>query len=421
MLDQADTTYGGYLRLPELLACQSPRSDTHDEMLFIVIHQATELWMKLCLHELDAARGRIAADDPAPAFKMMARVARIQAQLVQSWEVLATMTPSDYSALRPHLGSSSGFQSHQYRMIEFTLGARNADMIRLFDNTPEIAARLDEERAKPSLYDEALRLLSRRGFDVPQAVLNRAIEESYVADAGVEACWAEVYRDPERHWQLYELAEKLVDIEYRVQLWRFSHMKTVERIIGFKRGTGGTSGAPYLKEVLQRSFFPEQPTFAASRTRCVDERARIAFCYHNGARGRRRQDGGAEVRCRPSGATCCTAGASRPTGMRRRWWAAPERDCYSRTAARSSTSAARRNAAIWVTSIRGLWPRSATRPSASATSPTPGGLSRGRRSRSGCSTSPDLKGGGCSSPWAEPTPTSMRSNSRGRLPASRGA
>jgi len=249
-------TYRSYLRLPELLDVQSPLSGVHDELLFITIHQASELWMKLCLHELGEARRRIAADDVAPALKMMARVSRIQAQLIQSWEVLATMTPADYAAMRGSLGSSSGFQSDQYRCLEFMMGNRNPAMIAVFDEAA-VRNRLTAELARPSLYDEALRLLARRGLPVPRERLERDVAFSADPSDAVQACWAIVYGDPHAYWDLYELAEKLVDLEYHVQLWRFGHLKTVERVIGFKTGTGGTAGVPYLARVVEQRFFPE--------------------------------------------------------------------------------------------------------------------------------------------------------------------
>ncbi len=249
-------TYRSYLRLPELLDLQTPLSGVHDELLFVTIHQASELWMKLCLHELGEARRRIAADDLPPALKMMARVSRIQAQLIQSWEVLATMTPADYAAMRGSLGSSSGFQSDQYRCLEFMMGNRNPAMIDLFDEAV-VRERLADELTRPSLYDEALRLLARRGLPVPRERLERDLSCNAAADADVQACWAIVYGDPHAHWDLYELAEKLVDLEYHVQLWRFGHLKTVERVIGFKTGTGGTAGVPYLARVVEQRFFPE--------------------------------------------------------------------------------------------------------------------------------------------------------------------
>ncbi len=252
-----DVTYSSYLDLDRILAAQHPSSDAHDEMLFIIVHQASELWLKLCLHELEAARECIAADNLRPAFKMLARVARAQTQLIQSWDVLSTMTPHDYSAIRPHLGRSSGFQSPQYRMMEFLLGGRNRDMVSLHRSLPDVVAGLEAELARPSIYDEAVRLLARRGFAIPAEVLDRPLAEVWVRSEAVEAAWAEIYRDPQAHWDLYELAEKLVDLEYHFQRWRFGHLKTVERIIGFKRGTGGTQGVPYLEGVLKQAFFPE--------------------------------------------------------------------------------------------------------------------------------------------------------------------
>lgn len=253
----SDVTYASYLDLDRILAAQHPVSGAHDEMLFIVVHQASELWLKLCLHELTAARDRIAADDLRPAFKMLARVARAQGQLIQSWDVLSTMTPHDYSTVRPHLGGSSGFQSAQYRMMEFMLGGRNPDHVTRHEATPEVAAALRAELSRRSIYAEAVALLARRGFAIPAEVLAREQGEAWEFSAEVEAGWAEIYRDPQKHWDLYELAEKLVDLEYHFQRWRFGHLKTVERIIGFKRGTGGTPGVPYLAGVLKQAFFPE--------------------------------------------------------------------------------------------------------------------------------------------------------------------
>jgi tryptophan 2,3-dioxygenase len=252
-----DVTYASYLDLDRLLSAQHPVSGAHDEMLFIVVHQASELWLKLCLHELGAARELIAADELRPAFKMLSRVARVQEQLIGNWGVLSTMTPHDYSQIRPYLGRSSGFQSAQYRLMEFMLGGRDPDMVTLHEATPEVAAELRAEMARPSLYDEVLRLLARRGFGIPAAVLERGLERPHESNQAIVAAWAEIYRDPEAHWDLYELAEKLVDLEYHFQRWRFGHLKTVERIIGFKRGTGGTAGVPYLESVLKKGFFPE--------------------------------------------------------------------------------------------------------------------------------------------------------------------
>ena len=250
-------SYSQYLQLDKILSAQRPVSGQHDEMLFIIIHQASELWMKLCLHELQATRSQIRADDLEPAFKMLSRVARIQAQLIQSWDVLGTMTPADYMRFRDSLGQSSGFQSWQYRELEFLLGNREAKLIDVHAGDANAHKILKHELATPSLYDEAIRLLSRRGFVVPHEYTDRDWSKPYVAHPEVESAWLAVYRDAKAHWDLYELAEKLVDLEFRLQQWRFAHMKTVERIIGFKRGTGGSSGVGYLEHVLKRGFFPE--------------------------------------------------------------------------------------------------------------------------------------------------------------------
>jgi tryptophan 2,3-dioxygenase len=250
-------SYGDYLRLPDLLACQNPLTDRHDELLFVVIHQASELWMKLCLHEIGAALRQIRDDDLGPAFKMMARVARVQVNLIQSWEILSTLTPFDYSSFRSALGRSSGFQSYQYRMLEFRMGNKHPDMARVFESKPEIFAQVNAALSEPSIYDESLALLARRGFAVPPEKLKRDFSQPYTSDPRVTEVWREVYRDAKTHWDLYELAEKLVDLEYRFHLWRFSHMKTVERIIGGKLGTGGTSGVPYLQKALALRFYPE--------------------------------------------------------------------------------------------------------------------------------------------------------------------
>ncbi len=250
-------TYGRYLELDRLLGSQQPRSGEHDELLFIVIHQSTELWIKLALHELVAARARIAGDDLEPAFKMLARVGRIQAQMIQSWEILSTMTPADYHRFRGYLGPSSGFQSRQYRALEFILGAKSDQPLRLRDDDAEGRAMLETALEAPSLYDEALRLLDRRGFSIPRDRLNRDFTKPYEASPQVEAAWLEVYRNVDRWWDLYELGEKLVDLDYRFQQWRFAHLKTVERIIGFKRGTGGSAGLSYLARALEQGFFPE--------------------------------------------------------------------------------------------------------------------------------------------------------------------
>jgi tryptophan 2,3-dioxygenase len=249
--------YGDYLDLDAILSAQHPRSSDPNELLFIVQHQTSELWMKLALHELRAARSAIAASDLPPAFKMLARVARILQQLVHAWDVLGTMTPSEYSAIRPHLGSSSGFQSWQYREIEFMLGNKNAAMLRPHDERPDLKARLATAYAEPSIYDEAIRLLARRGFAIASAVLDRDLMQRHDCDASVEAAWLAVYRAPREYWELYELAEELVDLEDAFRLWRFRHVSTVERIIGFKPGTGGTSGVAYLRRMLDIVLFPE--------------------------------------------------------------------------------------------------------------------------------------------------------------------
>lgn len=253
----ADMSYGDYLQLDQLLAAQHPRSPAHDEMLFIVQHQTSELWMKLMLHELAAAIGRIAGDELAPAFKMLARVSRILEQLVHAWDVLATMTPPEYSAIRPSLGRSSGFQSWQYRCIEFRMGNKNAAMLAPHRHAPARLAEVEAAWRAPSLYDESLRLLARRGLPVPASHVDRDWTQPYAASDAVEAAWLEVYRDPSRHWDLYQLGEELTDLEDAFRLWRFRHVTTVERIIGFKRGTGGTSGVGYLRKMLDTVLFPE--------------------------------------------------------------------------------------------------------------------------------------------------------------------
>jgi tryptophan 2,3-dioxygenase len=250
-------SYGDYLSLATLLEAQHPKSGDHNEMLFIIQHQATELWLKLTLHELAAARAQIRGDDLQPAFKMLARVSRIFAQLVQSWDVLSTLTPSEYSIFRPALGASSGFQSHQYRMLEFMLGNRDPTLLKPFAHRAGIHDALAAELATPSLYDEALSLLSRRGFAIPAALLTRDWRERREPSPEVEAAWLAVYADTTAHWDLYELAEKLVDLEDAFRQWRFRHVTTVERIIGNKRGTGGTSGVGYLQQAVGVQLFPE--------------------------------------------------------------------------------------------------------------------------------------------------------------------
>ena len=257
-LDYAkDMTYGDYLHLDELLGAQHPLSPEHNEMLFIVQHQTSELWMKLMLHELRAAIANVAQDRLPPAFKMLARVSKIMEQLVHAWDVLATMTPPEYSALRPYLARSSGFQSYQYRQIEFLLGNKNAAMLKPHAHRPDLLAPVHSAYQAPSLYDESLRLLARNGLAVPASHLDRDWTQPYQADPGVEAAWLAVYRQPERYWDLYQLGEKLTDLEDAFRLWRFRHVTTVERVIGFKRGTGGTSGVGYLRKMLDVVLFPE--------------------------------------------------------------------------------------------------------------------------------------------------------------------
>ena len=253
----ADMTYGDYLHLDAVLNAQHPLSPDHNEMLFIVQHQSSELWMKLMLHELRAAVASIAADDLAPAFKMLARVSRIMEQLVHAWDVLSTMTPPEYSAIRPYLSSSSGFQSWQYRCIEFMMGNKNPAMLKVHEQHAERFALVDAAWRAPSLYDESLRLLARRGLPVPASRVQRDWTAPYAADEQVEQAWLVVYRDPAARWDLYQLGEELVDLEDAFRLWRFRHVTTVERVIGFKRGTGGTSGVGYLRKMLDVTLFPE--------------------------------------------------------------------------------------------------------------------------------------------------------------------
>ena len=256
-------TYGDYLQLDALLSAQKPLSPDHNEMLFIVQHQTSELWMKLMLHELRAAVAAVAEDRLAPAFKMLARVSRIMEQLVHAWDVLATMTPPEYSAIRPYLGKSSGFQSWQYRCVEFMLGNKNAAMLKPHAHAPERLAEVEAAWRAPSLYDESLRLLARRGLAVPASHLQRDWTQPYTASPEVEQAWLTVYRTPEAaanghpHWDLYQLGEELTDLEDAFKLWRFRHVSTVTRIIGHKAGTGGTSGVGYLRRMLDVTLFPE--------------------------------------------------------------------------------------------------------------------------------------------------------------------
>lgn len=252
-----DMSYGDYLQLDAVLNAQKPLSPDHNEMLFIVQHQTSELWMKLMLHELSAAVAHVAKDDLGSAFKMLARVSKIMEQLVHAWDVLATMTPPEYSAIRPYLSNSSGFQSWQYRCIEFMLGNKNAAMLKPHSHRPELLAKVEAAWRAPSLYDESLRLLARRGITVPSSHTERDWTQPYPASDEVEQAWLTVYRDPKQHWDLYQLGEELTDLEDAFRLWRFRHVTTVERVIGFKRGTGGTSGVGYLRKMLDTVLFPE--------------------------------------------------------------------------------------------------------------------------------------------------------------------
>ncbi|USX22823.1 tryptophan 2,3-dioxygenase [Oxalobacteraceae bacterium OTU3REALA1] len=249
-------SYGDYLGLNQILNAQHPLSPNHNEMLFIVQHQTSELWMKLMLHEMHAVRAHLQSNDLAPAFKMLARVARIMDQLVHAWDVLATMTPPEYTAIRPYLGASSGFQSYQYREIEFILGNKNAALLNVHTTAPAFAV-LDKALREPSVYDEAIKLLARNGLPIAAERLDADWTLPTAADESVQNAWLEVYRDPSKHWALYELAEKLVDLETAFRFWRFRHVTTVERIIGFKTGTGGTAGVSYLRKMLDVVLFPE--------------------------------------------------------------------------------------------------------------------------------------------------------------------
>lgn len=252
-----DMSYADYLDLDRLLAAQHPLSPDPNELLFIVQHQVSELWMRLMLHEIDGAVAALRDDRLPQCFKALARITRIMEQLVSAWTVLATMTPSEYSGVRPHLANSSGFQSFQYRAIEFRLGNKNPAMLEPHRHDPARLATVEAALAAPSLYDEALRCLARRGFAIAGSVLERDLREPVPEDPTVLAAWTAIYREPDRHFELYELGEELVDLEEAFRLWRFRHVSTVERIIGFKRGTGGTAGVSYLRRMLDVVLFPE--------------------------------------------------------------------------------------------------------------------------------------------------------------------
>ena len=253
------TTYGGYLQLATLLSAQRPLSQPphHDEMLFIIQHQTSELWMKLVIHELRAALAALARDDLDPCLKILARVKQIQRQLFEQWAVLETLTPSEYLEFRHVLGPASGFQSHQYRTIEFLLGNKNADMLAVFAYEPRLQAELRVVLEAPSLYDEFLRHLARSGHAVPAECVQRDWSQPHARNAALIPVFRRIYEHTGEHWAAYHLCEQLVDVEEAFQLWRFRHMKTVERIIGFRRGTGGSSGVAFLKKALDLTFFPE--------------------------------------------------------------------------------------------------------------------------------------------------------------------
>jgi tryptophan 2,3-dioxygenase len=250
-------SYGEYLQLERLLGAQQPLSFEHDEMLFIIVHQTSELWMRLFRHELDGVVACIQRDDLDSSFKMLGRIARVQNQLLATWDVLSTMTPFEYSAFRNTLGRSSGFQSVQYRILEFMLGNKNAELLKVHSRDPLAQADLQRALTAPSVYDEALRLLSRRGYGVPADYLDRDFTQPYEPSKQVAGAWLGVYHNSQQDWDLYELAERLVDLDHKFQLWRFHHLKTVERIIGYKPGTGGTGGVSYLAKALELKFFPE--------------------------------------------------------------------------------------------------------------------------------------------------------------------
>lgn len=255
--DLQGLNYGSYLHLDELLRAQQPVSDHHDEMLFIVVHHVTELWIKLVIHEIRSAIKLLRNDELGPALKRLARVKHVQRQMIEQWAVLATLTPSEYAQFRGMLGKSSGFQSAQYRTLEFLLGNKNPAMIAVFRHDPETAAQLERDLRAPSLYDEFLAYLDRRGYPIPRRLLDRDVAQPHTLDEDLVRVFIDVYADPEPQWDVYETCEELVDIEDTFQTWRFRHLKTVERIIGYKRGTGGSSGVAFLSRALSLTFFPE--------------------------------------------------------------------------------------------------------------------------------------------------------------------
>jgi tryptophan 2,3-dioxygenase len=252
-----ESSYGGYLQLETLLSAQKPRSSHHDELLFIIQHQTSELWMKLLVHELAAAIAHVRADDLPPCFKILARAKQVQRQLFEQWAVLETLTPSEYAQFRSVLGPASGLQSHQFRAIEFMMGNKISARLGLFDHDPAVKDFLQTLLTSPSLYDEFLRYLARKGMPVPRERVERDWTRPYERHAGVTAVFKKVYEDPSKYWSEYDMCEKLVDLEENFQLWRFRHVKTVERVIGFKRGTGGTAGVAFLRRTLETPLFPE--------------------------------------------------------------------------------------------------------------------------------------------------------------------
>ncbi|TQR10983.1 tryptophan 2,3-dioxygenase [Psychrobacillus soli] len=252
-----DMTYGDYLQLDSILSSQKRLSSHHDEMLFIIIHQVSELWMKLILHELTSAIQAIQADKMQAAFKMLARVTKIQTQIIQAWDVLSTLTPAEYLEFRDTLGKASGFQSYQYRQIEFALGYKTKHILKIYEQDTALYEQLEKANNAPSIYDVSIQALAKAGFTLNPAVVKRDYSVTYGGDKTVADAWKEVYLNVDKYWNLYQLAEKLVDVEDWLQQWRFRHMKTVERIIGFKTGTGGSSGVNYLRKVLDHRFFPE--------------------------------------------------------------------------------------------------------------------------------------------------------------------
>ncbi len=255
--DLAGLNYGSYLQLDTLLSAQTPLSDHHDEMLFIVAHQTTELWLKLLIHELRSAMSLIAADSLGPALKRLARMKHIQKQMTDQWSVLATLTPTEYAQFRDVLGKASGFQSMQYRLLEFLLGNKNEAMVSIFAHSPEAQRILQDALEAPSLYDEFLRFLGRRGYPIPTSLIDRDFRLPHTLDDDLVGVFVAVYEQPDRQWDVYETCEELIDVEDTFQTWRFRHLKTVERIIGFKKGTGGSSGVSFLRRALDLTFFPE--------------------------------------------------------------------------------------------------------------------------------------------------------------------